>query len=182
MQPFGPAVRVRGVRTTSGEPVPEVAFELFYGRSAARVVRALHALTGDLPEAQDVVQEAYARAWQSWATIGRYDSPEAWVRKVAWRLAVSRARRAKVGLRKSRQHGLPPDVPALEPDHVALVAALRVLPREQRRAVVLHHLVGLTVAEIADECGVADGTVKARLSRGRSALAALLREEESSHA
>lgn len=156
-------------------------FDEFYGATSARVVRALHAMTGDLAEAQDVVQEAYARAWQRWATVGRYDAPETWVRQVAWRLAVSRARRAKVGLGKLRQHGSSPDVPALEPDHVALVAALRSISAEQRRAVVLHHLVGLSVAEIAAECGVPDGTVKARLSRGRAALATLLSDEESSH-
>ena len=163
----------------SGEPD---GFEQFYAASSARVLRALHALTGDLAEAQDVVQEAYARAWQRWPTIRAYDVPEAWVRQVAWRLAVSRARRAKVGLGKLRRHGLPPDVPGLEPDHVALVTALREIPAEQRRAVVLHHLVGLSVAEIATECGVPDGTVKARLSRGRKALAVLLREEETSRA
>lgn len=157
-------------------------FEQFYAASSARVVRALHALTGDAAEAQDVVQEAYARAWQRWASVQSYDAPEAWVRQVAWRLAVSRARRAKVGLGKLRRHGPAPDVPPLQPDHVALVAALRSISAEQRRAVVLHHLVGLSVAEVAAECGVPEGTVKARLSRGRTALATLLREEESSHA
>lgn len=171
-------MRVRGVTTVAAER----DFEQFYAASSARVVRALHALTGDAGEAQDVVQEAYARAWQRWPLVQSYDAPEAWVRQVAWRLAVSRARRAKVGLGKLRRHGPPPDVPALEPDHVALVAALRQIPGEQRRAVVLHHLVGLSVAEVAAECGVPDGTVKARLSRGRKALATLLREEESSHA
>jgi RNA polymerase sigma-70 factor (ECF subfamily) len=164
----------------SGAAGPAADFDDFYAASSARLVRALHAMTGDHSEAQDVVQEAYARAWQRWSTVSRYDAPEAWVRQVAWRLAVSRARRAKVGLGKLRRHGPAPDVPALEPDHVALVAALRQIPAEQRRAIVLHHLVGLSVAEVAAECGVPDGTVKARLSRGRSALATLLRDEETS--
>lgn len=157
-------------------------FDEFYGATSARVVRALHAMTGDLAEAQDVVQEAYARAWQRWSTVSGYEVPEAWVRQVAWRLAVSRARRAKVGLGKLRQHGPPPDVPALEPSAVALAAALRQIPEAQRRAVVLHHVVGLSVAEVAAECGVPDGTIKARLSRGRAALAVLLSDEEPSRA
>lgn len=164
----------------SGSAGPTTGFDEFYAASSARLVRALHAMTGDHGEAQDVVQEAYARAWQRWSTVSRYDAPEAWVRQVAWRLAVSRARRATVGLGKLRRHGAPPDVPALGPDHVALVAALRQIPGEQRRAVVLHHVMGLSVAEVAAECGVPDGTVKARLSRGRKALATLLREEETS--
>ncbi|MEX2290391.1 MAG: SigE family RNA polymerase sigma factor [Mycobacteriales bacterium] len=157
-------------------------FDMFYASSSERVTRALHAMTGDVAEAQDVVQEAYARAWQRWGTIRTYDSPEAWVRQVAWRLAVSRVRRAKVGLGKLRRHGPPPEVPPLQPDHVALVAALRQIPEPQRRAIVLHHVMGLSVAEVAVECDVPDGTVKARLSRGRATLASLLRDEEHSDA
>ncbi|MCY7363919.1 MAG: hypothetical protein LH469_01140 [Frankiaceae bacterium] len=168
--------------TLPDRPRGAADFDAFYAASCARTVRALHAMTGDHAEAQDVVQEAYARAWQRWTTVGTYDAPEAWVRAVAWRLAVSRARRAKVGLGKLRRHGAAPDVPGLEPDHVALVAALRSISPDQRRAVVLHHVVGLTVAEVAAECGVPDGTVKARLSRGRAALAALLHDEEPSRA
>lgn len=157
-------------------------FDAFYAATSAGVVRAVHAMSGDLAEAQDVCQEAYARAWQRWPSIGRYDQPEAWVRQVAWRLAVSRHRRARVGLAKLHRHGPPPDVPALQPDHVALVAALRQLPADQRRALVLHHIADLPVAAVASECGVAEGTVKARLSRGRAALAVLLRDEETSDA
>ena len=160
----------------------EVDFDAFYGRTSAASVRALHAMTGDLAEAQDVVQEAYARAWQRWSVLREYDAPEAWVRTVAWRLAVSRVRRARVGLAKLRNDGPPEDVAPPGPDHVALVAALRRLPAAQRRAVVLHHLVGLSVAEVATETGVPPGTVKARLSRGRSALALMLTDEESSRA
>lgn len=69
-------------------------------------------------------------------------------------------------------------MPATEPDHVALVVALRRLPEAQRRAVVLHHVAGLPVADVAAETGVPVGTVKARLSRGRAALAVLLDSEE----
>ncbi|MEW2045130.1 sigma-70 region 4 domain-containing protein [Streptomyces sp. NPDC005476] len=54
---------------------------------------------------------------------------------------------------------------------MAIVAALRLIPYEQRRAIVLHHLVGLSVEETARETEVAPGTVKARLSRGRHTMA-----------
>ena len=160
----------------------EVDFDAFYGRTSAASVRALHAMTGDLAEAQDVVQEAYARAWQRWSVLRDYDAPEAWVRTVAWRLAVSRVRRARVGLARLRDAAPPEEVAPPGPEHVALVAALRRLPAAQRRAVVLHHLVGLSVAEVAAETGVPTGTVKARLSRGRSALALMLTDEEASRA
>lgn len=181
MQPCGRVVREQEV-TVIDQRTGAAGFDAFYAASSPRVVRALHAMTGNLSEAQDAAQEGFARAWQRWDKLQDYDAPEAWVRTVAWRVAVSRARRAKVGLAKLRRHGPPPDVPGIEPDHVALVAALRQISADQRRAVVLHHVIGLSVAEIAAECDVPDGTVKARLSRGRTALAALLSEQESSHA
>ena len=61
-----------------------------------------------------------------------------------------------------------------------LVAALRTLPVGQRRAVVLYHLVDLPVDQIAAELGVAVGTVKSWLHRGRAALAAQL--DDTDHA
>ena len=56
-----------------------------------------------------------------------------------------------------------------------VVAALADLPRAQREAIVLHHLVGLSVAEVAGELRAPAGTVKSWLSRGRRQLATALR-------
>ena len=64
----------------------------------------------------------------------------------------------------------------LSADRVALVGALRQLPYEQREAIVLHHIVDLPVREIAVQLGVPEGTIKARLSRGRAGLAPLVHE------
>lgn len=149
-------------------------FDAFYLGSRRRLVHRLYAMTGDLGAAQDVVQEAYARAWQRWDRIGRYDDPEAWVRTVAWRLAAGRWRKARNAV--SAQLRLGPPAPSLEPspDTVVLVAALRRLPDAQRRAIVLHHLCDLPVEEVARETGAPVGTVKARLARGRAALGELL--------
>lgn len=152
-------------------------FDAFYAATAPAVVRQVFALTGDLAEAQDCVQEAYARAWQRWASVQKYDAPTAWVRQVACRLAISRFRRAQRGRALLRRNGPPPDVPGASPDHVALVAALRTLPADQRLAIVLHHVAGLSVDEVAAETGAPVGTVKSRLSRGRASLAALLSDE-----
>ena len=181
VQPQPRAVRVGGVTvTTEGrgrvddQPGAADDFDSFAATRGPAVVRAVHAMTGDLPLAQDCVQEALARAWQRWSTVGGYDDPAAWVRQVAWRLAVSRLRRARAGVGLLRRHGPPPDVAELGPDRVALVAALRRLPDAQRRALVLHHLCDLSVEQVAAETGAPVGTVKARLSRGRTALAALL--------
>jgi RNA polymerase sigma-70 factor (ECF subfamily) len=149
-------------------------FDAFYAAGNKRVLHQMYAMTGNLSDAQELTQEAYARAWQRWSTVSTYDDPEAWVRTVAWRLAASRWRKAKNGVTAMLRHGPPEHTPEPSVDNVALVAALRQIPDAQRRAIVLHHLSGLSVAEVAHEVGAPEGTVKARLSRGRAALAALL--------
>jgi RNA polymerase sigma-70 factor (ECF subfamily) len=160
--------------------VPDTdAFDAFYRATRQRLFACLYALTGDAAEAQDAVQEAYARAWQRWSTVGEYADAEAWVRTVARRIAVSRWRRARNRLSAYRRMGLPQPLPGPGPDAVVLVAALAELPLPQRVAIVLHHLMELPVADVARETGVPIGTVKARLSRGRRALAALLATDES---
>ncbi|MFF8401207.1 SigE family RNA polymerase sigma factor [Streptomyces sp. NPDC015684] len=157
----------------------EDEFDLFYTAACPRLVGQLYALTGDYAEAQDVVQEAFARAWERRSSVLTGDqSPEAWIRTVAHRLAMSRWRRARHWWDLVRGESPPRPVPEPSPDHVALVAALRRLPEVQRTAIVLHHLCDLSVEQIATETGAAVGTVKARLSRGRTALAAHLVSEE----
>jgi RNA polymerase sigma-70 factor (ECF subfamily) len=155
----------------------QAGFTAFYERSSPALIRQVYAMCGDLPEAQDCVQEAYAKAWQRWEGISAYEAPEAWVRQVAWRLAVSRFRRARRGTGLLTAQRVPDAVPEISSDHVALVAALRQIPEAQRRALVLHHVAGRSVEEIAQETESPAGTVKARLSRGRAALAQLLSDD-----
>jgi RNA polymerase sigma-70 factor (ECF subfamily) len=75
-------------------------FTSFYASSFPRLVGQLYAMTGDQAEAQDVVQEAFVRAWARRGTIDRSQAPEAWVRVTAWRIAASRWRRARHGARE----------------------------------------------------------------------------------
>ena len=149
-----------------------------YAASYRRLVAQLHAVTGNRQEAEDVVQEAFVRAVGRWKDVRTYDSPEAWLRTVALNLARSRFRRAIRGVAAMTKHGVPYDEPELSPDHVALMTAMRDLPAAQREALVLHHFVGLSVDEVAAAVGSPSGTVKARLSRGRQALAGRLGVEE----
>ena len=112
-----------------------------------------------------------------------YEDPVAWVRRVAWNLATNRfhqLRRYRLFLRHQREE----HVPAPNPDHVVLTTALAKLPANLRQAVVMHYLADLSVAEIAEQTGVAQGTVKSWLHRGRMKLAATLtaQEEGSVHA
>jgi len=132
-------------------------------------------MTGDHAEAHDAVQEAFVRAWAHREKLNVEGAPEAWVRAAAWRIAMSRWNRARLGsLLMRSQPQQTADGPT--PDRVALVQALRKVPAAQRRALVLYYLCDLTIAQIAVETGVPEGTVKARLARGRAALVPHLRE------
>jgi RNA polymerase sigma-70 factor (ECF subfamily) len=146
-------------------------FSDFYAASFRRLVGQLYLMTGDHAEAQDAVQEAFVRAWAHRGKLDRSGAPEAWVRSAAWHVAVSRWTRARLGRLLTRSNARPEPVDGPTPDRVALIEALRRVPAEQRRALVLYHLCDLTVAQIAEETGAAAGTVKARLARGRAALA-----------
>lgn len=153
------------------------AFDAFYRESSRRVLGHVYLSTGDLAASEDAVAEAFARAWQRWSSVSRADSPEAWVRTVAQRIAISQWRKLRNRLVAQRRAHDEDPLPGLGPDHVALVAALRQLPARQRQAIVLHHLADRSVADIADELDVAQGTVKAWLSRGRTAMRDHLQEE-----
>ena len=148
-----------------------------YDVSYRRLVGQLTGVTGDPTEAEDVVMEAFVKAVKSAGEFGRLDNPEAWLRTVAVNAARSRWRR-----RRWLRESVPlTDLSAtayadLGTERLDLLAALRQLPAAQREAIGLHHLADLPVAEVADTLGIPVGTVKARLSRGRAALAHLLED------
>lgn len=160
-----------------GAGAAAVEFDQFYAGTAARIMRQLVLLTGDRAEAEDVTQEAFERAWLRWSTVRDCASPEAWVRTVARRLAVSRWRRVRNSSTAWLRHGAPPDLPELDPEHLALMTALGQLPRAQREAIVLHHLADLPVDRVAEETGSSVSAVKKQLVRGRAALAVLLADD-----
>ncbi len=154
-------------------------FDAFYLATVRRVVLYLYAACGDRAEAQDVAQEAFARAWQHWPKVAGYDDPEAWVRTVAWRLMVNQWRGLRRWLAAQGRMGPPVEATAgPSPDRVAVMDALQRLPKPQRQVIALHYLLDMPVADIAASIGVPAGTVKARLSRARTALAGLLGEHD----
>lgn len=144
------------------------SFDQLYRTSRDRLAVQLAALTGNSSEANDVVQEAFMRAWLRWETVGTYDDPEGWVRRVAHNLAISRWRKAK---RLVLRASVPQSQSEIPGERVAIIAALQALPVAERRAIVLHHVAGLAVTDVASELQAPEGTVKSWLSRGRTRLA-----------
>lgn len=153
------------------------SFDDFYLATRASVLRQVTAMTMDRELAADVVQEAYARAWQRWPRVATLDDPRGWVRTVAWRQAISQHRRAVVAGRLRHLVSRSEAVHQSSDEQLDLQAALRALPPEARRVLVLKEYAGLSVEEIAAETGVAEGTVKSRLSRARARLAHILGED-----
>jgi RNA polymerase sigma-70 factor, ECF subfamily len=155
----------------------ELDFDEFYDASFRRIVGQVFAMLGSLTEAEDSVQEAYARAWQNWRRLRGYSDPEAWVRTVAFRIAVSSWRKTvNRSAAHRRQAADQDDLPSLSLDRLAIVTALRRIQPELRQVIVLHYVLDRSVEEISRETGVPSGTVKARLVRGRKELAPHLSE------
>ncbi|MBS2939179.1 sigma-70 family RNA polymerase sigma factor [Nocardioides sp. J2M5] len=164
--------RARGV-ASGVDRVQEV-----YATSYRRLVGQLTGVTGDPVEAEDVVMEAFARAVNSSRSFLAADNPEAWLRTVAVNVSRTRWRRSRFFRDVSHRLVAEEAYADLPEDRIVLLAALRRLPAAQREAIALHHLADLPVHEVAEAVGAPVGTVKARLARGRTTLAALLAEPD----
>ena len=147
-----------------------------YATSYRRLVGQLTGVTGDTADAEDAVMEAFARAVNSSRSFLAADNPEAWLRTVAVNVTRTRWRRSRFFRDVSHRLVAQESYADLPDDRIVLLAALRQLPAAQREAIALHHLADLPVHEVAEAVGAPVGTVKARLARGRTALAALLAE------
>jgi RNA polymerase sigma-70 factor (ECF subfamily) len=150
------------------------SFEEFYQASYGRTVALVAAITGSRHEAEDVAQEAYARALARWSRLRGYDLPEAWVRKVALRLTIDSGRRLRRNLaatvRLAAQRRPAGPEPADDLKYTPLGVALLSLPLHERQIIVLHYIADLPVYRIAAECGLPVGTVKTRLATARRHL------------
>ncbi len=136
--------------------------------------RVAYRVLGDRGEAEDVTQEALARAYVRWRRIHAYD--EAWVTRVSVNLAIGIVRRRRTWPDRG-EHGVPDHAAGLA-DRAALVAALEALPKRQREVVVLRHLADLPEAEVARQLGCSVGTVKQHAHRGLAALRTALGEAD----
>lgn len=165
-------------RSGNLSPVPGVVLVMWedvYTGQYRRLVTLVTAVAGSRAEAEEAVQEAFVRGLGLTGRRAVVDDPEGWLYRVAvnlirsrWRHAV-RGRRAATRLSSVYEAGLD-----RSDDRIVLLAALRRLPFEQREALVLHYLADLPLIAIATRVDAPLGTVKARLSRGREALARLL--------
>ncbi|WP_158854889.1 RNA polymerase sigma factor [Saccharothrix deserti] len=148
-------------------------FESFYAESLPRVLAQALMLSANRHDAEDAVQEAYVEALRSWDRVSGYDAPVAWVhlvvRRRIWK-ASARWRRlslATVELEAWRaSSGNPEQVVLVK----AVLTAIAALSKRRRLVLVAHCVQGLTHREIAEELGIALGTVGATIAQAREAL------------
>ena len=148
-------------------------FEEFYRGSKDECLLTVLVSVGDKEMAQDLVAEAFARAWASWRTVRRHPAPIAWVVRTALNLNISRLRR--------RREISVPDPGRIERqiaiERVAdssvdprIMAALLRLPARQRQVIALRLFLDLDTSHTAEALGIAPGTVQAHLGRAIAAL------------
>jgi RNA polymerase sigma-70 factor (sigma-E family) len=147
-------------------------FEEFYAAARDHCLRVVLISVGDWHLADDLVAEAFTRAWSSWRKVRRHPAPRAWVVRTALNTHVSwwRRRRREVALGSQYEPVAAFQYPSLDS---SLVAALRRLPARQREVIVMRLLLDLDTATTARTLGIPSGTVASHLHRG---LAALRRE------
>ena len=164
------AARFRPGRAASGES----AFQEFYQANYWKIASIVAAVLGSTAEAEDVAQEAFARALARWPGLASYDLPEAWVRRVAMHLAIDSIRRARRAARLAEKLAATQHHPVADPldplPSTRLTSALLRVPLRQREVLVLHYLADLPVEVIARDRGLSPGTVKTRLAAGRRRL------------
>ena len=167
----GSGCMIVGVVEVEVRPGSEVLFR----REFATVARTVFLIVHDRGRAEEIAQDAFVKLLQRWATVSSYERPDAWVRRVAIRMAVRQARRE---LRRPSIEKLAGAGVERVPDLDVAVAVAALAPM-QRASVVLYYWEDRPVAEIAELLGVSDSTVKQHLHRGRARLARVLHEEVS---
>src|SRR3954452_5163303 len=163
------AVVEQGERVAQ-QPVPD--FDSWVAARGPGLLRLAYTLTGNAADAEDVVQEALARALPRWGRISQVGNVDAYVRRMVVNAHTSwwrRFRRRESPVEQVRDSavtpaGLPSD------ERAGLWQACQRLPEAQRTAIVLRYYEQLEYAEIAELTGVREGSVRSRVSRGLSAL------------
>jgi len=149
-------------------------FTDFYARAKDDCLRMVLVSVGDRHLAEDLVAEAFTRAWMSWRRVRDHPSPRAWVVRTALNAHVSwwRRQRHEVLADAAWPPGaMSPDPSSPAPDEV-LVRAIRTLPPRQREVITLRVFFDLDTETTATTLGISPATVSVHLHRALAALRA----------
>jgi RNA polymerase sigma-70 factor (ECF subfamily) len=162
-----------GTRIVSEED-EELSFEPFFETEYGRLFRSLVLVSESRAEAEDLAQEAMARAWERWDRVRSTESPLGYVYRTAFNLNRRRLRRLRRSARIQEDFD-PKDANGANPATIAetrheIERALASLPISQRQALVLVEWVGMTAEEAGAVLGIAAASVRGRVFRAKSSL------------
>lgn len=152
----------------------ELEYAWFFRTEFPAVVRTIYLILRDRARAEDISQDAFMQLYAHWPKVSRYERPEAWVRRVAIRMAIRQRKRDL--MRASLEHLISEPRTAV-PHDLDLEAAMKRLTPTQRAIIVLYYFEDQPTNEIVQILGIEQSTVRVHLSRARRRLAELLREE-----
>jgi len=170
-----------------GEIVAVDTLETLFRAHYGRLVRALTLVCASREMAADAVQEAFVKAHLHWGRVSRYDDPVGWIRRprpgyprpppqgagrVPRRIQDRHARHRRRTNRECRaEQRMSNERPnTLEPAIDESAQMLAGLPRQQRLAMALFYVDGMSVAEVAAAMKLSQGAVKFHLHQGRGRL------------
>jgi len=148
------------------------AFTALVGRQARFVFRVAYSVLRNVQDSDDVVQETFLRLYRSRAWERMADE-EAFLARVAWRIAVNQLRRAPISTlgAETASADQSPESAAIESDWTSVVCRLiDALPEELRLPLALSSIEELNSRQIARVMGIPEGTVRTRLARARGIL------------
>jgi RNA polymerase sigma factor (sigma-70 family) len=177
----GPHVASRSngtiVRRADSTAAVDAEYARFFSDEFPAVTRVVHGILRDRGRAEEIAQDAFLQLLLNWNKVSRYERPDAWVRRVAIRLAMR-------SLRRDRMLGLLhlslPRTVEEAPRDLDVHDAIGRLPGSQRAVIVLYYLEERPTAEIAHILGCSEATARVHLHRARRRLASLLGEARGS--
>jgi len=173
------------LRARSGDMA---AFEELYKSHQAGLFTFVRSQVRQAETAADLTQEAFVRAWESLPRLRQPGAFKGWLHRIAANLVRDEVKsgHARLEVTTSVLRGDDDDAPEFDsraetgenPEHQVVAgemsrevwSALEALSEDQRAAVVMHHMEGMSVEEIAQAMGVRPGTIMSRLARAREAL------------
>lgn len=167
------------------------AFDALVSRHYRGIYNMIYRMLGNSEDAADVTQEAFLRAYTRLDTFELGRSFPAWLKTIASNLSIDHLRKKKTqvgssvsfderveaGVQHEDERATAPDEQVvMADDSRRVLAAVQQLPEKQRAVLVLRHIEGLKLEEIAETLRMPLGTVKTMLFRGRAAVREMVGE------
>ncbi|HHY22867.1 MAG TPA: RNA polymerase sigma factor [Clostridiaceae bacterium] len=149
-------------------------FETFVTKHENRIYRTALAVTGNISDAEDMVQEAFLHAYEKAPEFESEEHEKAWLIRVTVNLCNSRLRSPWY----KRRWPLLESYPATEPEQHELLEQIMTLPSKYRTVIHLFYYEGYSIKDISGVTGQKESTVRCHLTRARQKLKSILKEDD----